>query len=126
MNSAAGFDTGFSFFYSSNVATTINVYDGTNGTGNVLASISLDAQANENCPVNATAFYCNWTSVGVDFAGTAHSVDFGGASNHTGFDDITIGSGTAGAGELPEPASIALVGIALAGAALGLRRRHAR
>ncbi len=41
MNVAAGFDTGFSFYYTSSTAATINVYDGLNATGNVIGSIDL-------------------------------------------------------------------------------------
>jgi hypothetical protein len=40
----------------------------------------------------------------VTFAGTAHSVDFGGTVNQVGFDNITLGSGTPGGGEPPPPA----------------------
>jgi len=43
LNDAAGFDTGFSFFYSSATAATVKVYDGLNATGNLLASLVLSA-----------------------------------------------------------------------------------
>src|SRR5262245_61861101 len=39
------FTGGVSFFYSSPFATTVSVYDGLNGTGNVLASVDLTANA---------------------------------------------------------------------------------
>jgi len=123
---AAGFTTGFSFFYSSAVATTVNVFDGLNGTGNNLGSLVLAAQFNgNNCAGDPTGVYCNWTSVGVAFAGTAKSINFGGAASVTGFDNITFGSATPGTGgTVPEPTSLALVGAALL-AASAVRRRKA-
>ncbi len=49
LNLAAGFDTGFSFFYSSSTAATVNVYDGVDGTGNLLGSLNLLAQGFDSC-----------------------------------------------------------------------------
>lgn len=120
MNVAAGFDTGFSFYYSSSNNAFINVYDGLNGTGTVLATLSLANQYSNGCNNG----YCNWTPIGVTFAGTAHSVDFGGGDNNVGYDDITLGSAKAGGGAVPEPATWALMisGFGLAGVALRRRR----
>jgi len=122
LNYAAGFDTGFSFFYSSTTAATVNVYDGLNATGNLLGSINLAAQANGNgCVGDPNGGFCNWTPIGVAFAGVAKSIDFGGGINATGYDNITFGAATPGGA--PEPAAWALMlaGFGLAGAAL--RRR---
>jgi len=58
----------------------------------------------------------------VSFSGTAESVVFGGSANYIGWDDITLGSSTAGG--TPEPASLILLGTGLAGFALILRRRQ--
>jgi len=123
---AAGFTTGFSFFYSSAVAATVNVFDGLNGTGNNLGSLSLAAQFNgNNCAGDPTGAFCNWTAVGVAFAGTARSINFGGTANFIAFDNITFGSATPGTGgTVPEPTSLALVGAALL-AASAVRRRKA-
>src|SRR5438876_738257 len=41
MNVAAGFDTGFSFFYTAASDGTVTVYDGLNGSGSVLATLLL-------------------------------------------------------------------------------------
>ncbi|MGQ5701399.1 PEPxxWA-CTERM sorting domain-containing protein [Sandaracinobacteroides sp. A072] len=117
-----GFTTGFSFFYSSSTAASVTVYDGAGGTGNVLATLQLDAQGFDNCSGDPTGAFCNWTAVGVNFAGTAYSIDFGGTANQTGFDDITFGSATPGG--VPEPATWAMLitGFGLVGFAARRRR----
>jgi hypothetical protein len=122
LNYAAGFETGFSFFYTSSTVATVNVYDGIGGTGNILASLALDAQHNVGCTGDPTGDFCNFTSVGVEFAGLAKSIDFGGTAGYTGFDNITFGSATPG-GAVPEPGTWAmmLAGFGLVGCVV--RRR---
>ena len=44
MNVAAGFDTGFSLNYVGNFNGSVGVYDGLNGTGNLLTTVKLDTQ----------------------------------------------------------------------------------
>jgi hypothetical protein len=114
MNVAAGFTTGFSFFYSANATPgSVSVFDGLNGTGNLLGTLVL--------PVTPNAFNV-WVPIGVAFNGTAMSVVWGGSANHIGFDDVTLGSETPG---VPEPGStIALLGMAFAGIA-ALKRKLA-
>ena len=115
LNAPAGFNTGFSFYYASSQNATVNVYDGLNGSGTLLGSLNLVATPN---PYNV------WTPVGVTFAGTAKSVDFGGAANFVGFDDITINSATPGTAAVPEPGNVALlIGMASVGGAFLRRRR---
>ena len=123
LNVTNGFTTGFSFYYSSSVAATVTVYDGTGGTGNVLAQINLAAQGFDNCTGDPNGAFCNWTPIGVSFAGTAYSIDFGGTANYTGYDNITFGSDTPG-GAVPEPAVWAMLisGFGLVGAAARRRR----
>ena len=120
---AAGFDTGFSFFYSSSTAATVTVYDGLNGTGNVLGTLSLTAQGFENCSGDPGGAFCNWTAVGVAFSGTARSIDFGGTANQTGFDNITFGSATPVVPGIPEPSTYAMMALGLAGLGVVARRR---
>ena len=122
LNVAAGFRTGFSFFYSAAEVGSVRVYSGVNGTGSLLASLDLVAQFDEGCAGDPTGDYCNWTPVGVLFAGVARSIDFGGAANFIGFDDITFGSDKPGV--VPEPGSLALLGLGLAG--LGIARWRKR
>lgn len=120
LNVAAGFDTGFSFFYSSQQAASVRVFSGLNATGTLLGSLNLGAQYNQNCSGDPTGQYCNWTAVGVNFNGIAQSIDFGGTANRVAFDDITFGSSEAGGGtQVPLPATAGLLALGL----LGLARR---
>jgi PEP-CTERM motif len=121
LNFAAGFDTGFSFFYSSSQAASVNVYDGLDGTGNLLATLNLVGQFNTGCAGDPNGAFCNWTAVGVAFAGIARSIDFGGTANQVAFDDITFGSATPG-NQAPEPGTLMLLALGLLGAALHRRR----
>lgn len=123
LNAPNGFTTGFSFFYSSSTAATVNVYDGLNATGNLLGSIVLTAQFGDNCVGDPNGVFCNWTNAGVAFTGTALSIDFGGTANQTAYDNITFGSSTAGG--VPEAATWAMmiIGFGMVGAAA--RRRTA-
>ncbi len=122
MDVAAGFTTGFSFFYSSNAFDgAVNVFDGLGATGNLLASLNLvrlgggvgDPTGGDNGV---------WAAIGVLFNGTAKSVDFGGVANQIGFDNITFGTNKPTDGTVPVPAGMPLL---LAGlGALGLLRRR--
>jgi hypothetical protein len=105
MNLPAGFTTGFSFYYASGTSSgSVTVYDGANGTGNVLATLTLQPTG-ANCNGSQYTFSC-WQSVGVTFTGTAMSVNFSGADNGIGFDNITIGSQTPNAGVIVNTASL--------------------
>lgn len=117
-----GFDTGFSFFYSSATAASVTVYDAPGGTGNILATLNLLAQAFDNCTGDPNGQYCNWTPIGVNFSGTAYSIDFGGTAGFTGFDNITFGSATAGA--VPEPSTWAMMLIGFGAVGFSMRRRR--
>ena len=124
LNVTNGFTDGFSFFYSSSTAATINVYDGLNGTGNILASFNRTAQGFNNCAGDPTGAFCNWSPVGVNFAGTAYSINFGGTANQTGYDNITFGSATPGGGAVPEPATWAMMLLGFGGIGVAMRRRR--
>ena len=124
LNYAAGFDTGFAFFYTSSTAADVNVWSGLDATGSLLGTIHLAAQSGGNgCVGDPTGGFCNFTNIGVGFAGIAHSIDFGGTANQTGYDNITFGATKASSGA-PEPAGWALMitGMGLAGAMFRRRR----
>jgi hypothetical protein len=124
MNVAGGFDTGFSFFYSAiNNPAFVNVYSGLNATGTLLATINLPVTPSD--PGSAACSgggFCPFVPIGVTFAGTAMSVDFGGSANQVAFAGITINSATPGG--VPEPAAWGMLigGFGLAGAAMRTRR----
>lgn len=94
-----GFEDGFSFFYSAAFQPgVIRVYDGPDGTGNVLAELDLPVTPG----TGGTGFdFDNWQPVGVEFDGVALSVDFGGTIDQIGFDNITPGSDVPGGAEPP-------------------------
>lgn len=114
LNYAAGFDTGFSFFYTSSTAASVNVYDGLNATGNLLGTLALAAQYTQNCSGDPTGQFCHFDPIGVLFAGVAKSIDFGGTANQTGFDNITFGTNNPSPiNSVPLPAAGWLFGSAL-------------
>lgn len=120
MNVAAGFTTGFSFYYADQVGFTgsVSVYSGQDGTGSLLSSLSLPSTPN---PYNV------WAPIGVSFGGTAESVVFSGSANYIAFDNVTLGSTTPGV-VVPEPSSFAIAGLGglgLVGYALRRRRTAA-
>jgi len=117
LNFAAGFDTGFSFFYTSSAVASVNVFDDVNGDGNLLGSINLAAQFSDNCNGDPYGNFCNWTSTGINFAGIAKSIDFSGTVSQVAFDDITLGSEVAGEQptDVPEPSTLAIFALGIMG-----------
>ena len=128
LNAPNGFDTGFSLFYTSpDGPASVDVYDGLNATGNLLASLALPTTPDNGAP-DPSGRFSPFEPFGVAFTGTALSVDFGGAANFVGFDDITFGSATPGGGppsSVPDGGStLTLFAIALFG--LVLRKQAAK
>jgi len=121
MNVGPGFSNGINFFFTAGFTggqtETVTIWSGANGTGTVLATITL---ANNNGTCGSPA-YCNWSDIGASFQnGVAHSVTFTGPANELGITDITLGSSSTA---IPEPSSIYLLGTGLAGIVLSKARR---
>ena len=83
----------------------------------------MTAQHTNNCVGDPTGTFCNWTAVGVTFAGTAYSIDFGGTAGQTGYDNITFGSATPG-GAVPEPGTWAMMLMGFGAVGFAMRRRR--
>ena len=123
MNRTAGFMNGFSFFYSAaNTGGSFSVWSGLNGTGDLLASLSLGTTPS-TCGSEYSAGFCPFVAAGVNFAGVAKSVTFAGAANQIVFDDVTFGNSKPGV-SVPEPASAALLAAGMAGLVGVARRRR--
>jgi hypothetical protein len=91
MNVPAGFDTGFSFFYTApNQPGTVSVFDGLNGTGNLLATLNLPTTLS-GCDSSFGAGFCPFFASGIGFSGIAQSISFAGVANQVVFDDVTFG-----------------------------------
>lgn len=113
MTIPTGFSTGFSFYYTTlSSAGSVTVWDGLNGTGNILATRSLPVTTLRGAP-DPTGDFSPFFPIGVSFSGIARSVSFGGIENGIGFDNITFGSETP-TGAVPEPSTYALMGLSLA------------
>ena len=134
LNYSAGFTTGFSFFYTSLGTSAVTVYDGLDGTGNVLATMNLLSQYDSGCTPQYS--FCNWTNAGMSFEGTALSVRFdlngstGNSQTYQGFDNVTFGSAVAlespSVAPVPEPETYALMlaGLGLVGFMARRRKAH--
>lgn len=120
---AGGFITEFSFVYSARADADVQIelFDGANGTGRVLQSLSNLTGA--NCTTTGVRF-CNWTTSSIKFDGVALSLKVTGLDQSLMLDDFQFITPAAG-GKLPEPGSIALAFGAL-GALGWVRRRAAR
>jgi len=116
MDVAAGFTTGFSFYYSAPYYPgSVTVYSGLDGTGTQLAYLSLATTPAGPPGEN----YSIWQPIGVTFSGTAESAIFSGTANYIAFDYVTLGASSP---SVPEPATILLLGSGLVGLA-ALKKR---
>lgn len=112
MNVAAGF-VALSFAYSSldAVVDAVQVWSGLDGTGTLLGSFDLMANATDGC---SDSPLCNFDTLQLGgFADLARSVSFGNAALVAVFDDVTV---------VPVPATALLAALGLAGVAATRRR----
>jgi hypothetical protein len=123
MNVSGGFTSGINFLYIAGATGTVTVWSGANGTGTVLATISLAVNGGTGSGCTGYPSLCNWSAVGLNFNGTAQSVTFSGTANQLGFTDITVGSSRAA---VPEPSSLLLFGSGLLLVSVRLRKRFSR
>jgi Bacterial Ig-like domain (group 3) len=87
MTATAGVSVGLWFSYSALQPGTATVYDGPNGAGNILASITLSPN-NSGCN---TYKMCIWSPVGVTLTTPAGSIRFSGAANFLVIGAIHLG-----------------------------------
>jgi len=108
LNVAMGFSQAFSFMYSSAQAAEIVIYDGLAGTGNILASLSIESQFDRNCA--GDSYFCTWDLAAVSFDGLARSVSFAQATDWSIFDNLRFGtSANTPTQPIPAPASLILL-----------------
>jgi hypothetical protein len=87
INATAGISVGLWFTYSALQPGTFTLYDGPNGTGNILASITLTPN-NTGCN---TYKMCVWSPVGIPLTTNAGSLRFSGVANYLGIGAIHLG-----------------------------------
>lgn len=122
VNFAAGFDVGISFLFSQKATTSqVQVFDGLNGTGLELGSLTLDRNFDNNgCTGDPNGPFCFWEVASLSFDGVARSIILSGAAGKVLFDNLTLGSTT----PVPLPAAVWLLGSGLLGFAAVRRRRQ--
>ncbi len=121
MNIAGGFVDSLMFYYSStaSIANAVGIYSGLNGSGTLLANVSLLGNAQAGC---SDSPYCRFDVASVRFAGVARSVSFGSVTQDPIYDNISFTAA------IPEPAtwgSLAVGLVVLVGTARSRRRRPA-
>ncbi len=113
MNVTSGF-IALSFFYSSSAAISdaVQIWSGLDGSGTLLASLSLDNNAQAGCTDSA---FCNFSLLSATPGARGFSVSFGNAASVSAFDNIVVTV-------VPEPATALMVALGLAGVVLTRRR----
>ena len=130
VNVTAGFKGGLSLFYAGGLSpeiaaifgpASIQLFDGLNGTGNSLATLSLPKTL---ATCSGLGDYCPFVPTALSFTGTAKSISFMNARDQIVFDDVTFDNVLSGpVNPVPVPASLPLLLAGTAGLA-ALRRRR--
>lgn len=116
MNSLSGFTGQVSFSYSSNTATTVGVYSGLNGTGTLLDSFTLSANATNDC---SDTSFCHWDLATLDLGSNiAQSIQFANIAGVAAVDNVTVNA-------VPLPAAAWLLVSALGSLGVVRRKRAA-
>jgi hypothetical protein len=123
MNVAAGFEVGFSFFYSAiNNAGSVDVFSGIDGTGDLLASLDIPITPSDGGDPDGA--FSPFFGIGVAFDGIAQSVSFAGVQDQIAFDNITFGSDEPViVNPVSTPVTFALFGLALTGLTISRRKK---
>jgi hypothetical protein len=82
-----GIQTALWFYYSAIQSGAVTVYAGPNGTGNILASVTLTPN-NSGC---TTYKLCVWSAVGVPLSATAGSIRFAGVPDYLAIGTMHLG-----------------------------------
>jgi hypothetical protein len=99
----AGFSDKLSFRYTSSAAGTVSVFDGPDGTGNLLATKPFSPLETENKGGASTGYLVSWKPFEIAFPHIALSVTITGEKNQCGFDNIILGSDKPGKGKAKAP-----------------------
>lgn len=117
MNSESGFASVLSFYYSNpNNSSSITLYSGKNGTGQVLGTLFLPLTAYQGQP-DPTGNLSPLVYASISFSGVAHSVDFIQLAHSAYVDDISITP-------VPEPETGMMAMIGLGVLLIGKRFRR--
>jgi hypothetical protein len=113
LNLDAGFTGAVSFWYSATENTSVSIFSGLNGTGAVLATFALLANAQNDCSDTA---YCNWDLASMNLGGIGKSIQFGSTAGVAGFDNVSVS-------EVPLPGAALLLLSGLGGLGTLARRK---
>lgn len=111
LNVASGFKDGFSLFYSAvlpasatgvQIRGAVQLFDGLDGTGNLLAQFDLPSTPRKGAP-DPQGEFSPFFPLGTAFSGIARSVVLQGQARTVGFDNLTFGSATAIPGRFVPP-----------------------